>query len=115
MTWTASWEERDCSAGGGIAVDRLFLLVAVAAVGGGEVAGDLLTADGKRLTFLRDTEDDGEIFFWRRRGGTTESLLLSPEVTVPLEEIASGVKTSLRAGPEHSSPKKTSLKKLFLS
>ena len=55
MTWTASWEERDCSAGGGIAVDRLFLLVAVAAVGGGEVAGDLLAADGKRLTFLRDT------------------------------------------------------------
>jgi hypothetical protein len=35
MTWMASWEERDGSAGGGIVVDRLFLLVAATAVGGG--------------------------------------------------------------------------------
>ncbi len=86
MTWTACWEEMDGSAGGGIAVDRLF--------------------------------DDGEIFFWRRQRGTTESPLLSPlptEVTASLEVITSGVKTSLKTGLEHSSPKKTSLKKLFLS
>ena len=110
MTWMASWEERDGSTGGGIAVNRLFLLVAAAAVGGGGGGGDLLAADSKHLTFLRDTEDDGEIFFSRWRGGTTGSLLLSPlptEVTAPLEEITPGVKTSLKAGPEHSSPKST--------
>jgi hypothetical protein len=113
ITWTAaSWEGNDSEGKGG---DRLLLLAtALAATGEGD--GGLLTEDGKRLTFLREDEDgdDDGTFFLRR--GASESLLLSPlrtEFTVLVEEIRSGVNTLSKAGPEHSSPKKTNLKKLF--
>ena len=118
ITWTAaSWEGNDSEGKGG---DRLLLLAAALAATAGTEAGEgdggLLTEDDKRLTFLREDEDgdDDGTFFLRR--GASESLLLSPlrtEFTVLVEEIRSGVNTLSKAGPEHSSPKKTNLKKLF--